>query len=507
MASHSSCPAADDRDETTPLLLNTCNAEAQNPSRRVTPLPKAQIAALCLVRLVDPIAFTQIFPYINEFIAFLHVTDDPSQIGYFSGLVESTFAVSQLLFIYHWARLSDVIGRRPVIMTGTLGVALSTMYFGVSSSIIDLLISRCIAGVFAGTASVVHTVLGEITGEKSRSRYSTNQAAAFPLYGLVWPIGSIIGPLIGGSFSTPASQFSIFKQTIFDRHPYFLPCFVAGLLSIVGFTLAYFYLGETLSTKRRFSAEKDRDYMSCTSEHNTDCHDDIPVSPSARELLSFPIIRALSLSGFALEANGTSFGVLYVLFCYSPIHSGGLAFPPSTIGYSLAFAGVIAGSVQVFLMPFLLRRIEAAKIYNLSIAAWPVTFLFLPTLNMIARYGLDESTGQLGSRSHSALWVGIVIVLVLSRVGGIAYSASMILIRNNVPKPSYLGSANGLVQSSMCFSRCVSAAFASSVFAFSDKYNVLGGYFWALLHASIALIGCSLARDITRNSKNMLTES
>lgn len=81
-------------------------------------------------------------------------------------------------------------------------------------------------------------------------------------HSLVWPIGSIIGfqyslqlfrclshrslfrPLIGGSFSSPASQFSIFKQTIFDRHPYFLPCFVAGLLSIVGFTLAYFCLGE-----------------------------------------------------------------------------------------------------------------------------------------------------------------------------------------------------------------------------------------------------------------------
>ncbi|KAJ4488465.1 major facilitator superfamily domain-containing protein [Lentinula aciculospora] len=498
MASHSSCPSVGDIDESTPLLLNVSTAEAQNPPQSITPLPKTKIAVLCLVRLADPIAFTQIFPYINELIAFLHVTDDPSQIGYFSGLVESTFAVSQLLFIYHWARLSDQIGRRPVIMAGTLGVALSTMYFGVSSSIIDLLICRCIAGVFAGTASVVHTVLGEITD-------STNQAAAFPLYGLVWPIGSIIGPLIGGSFSNPASQFSIFEQTIFDQHPYFLPCFVAGLLSIAGFIMAYFCLEETLPAKQRSSPEKN--HIPCALKHKTDCDEVTPGSPSARELFSFPIIRALSLSGFALEANGTSFGVLYVLFCYSPIQSGGLAFPPSTIGYSLAFAGVIAGSAQAFLMPFLLRRVEAAKIYNLSIAAWPITFLILPTLNMIARYGLDESTGQLDSRSHSALWVGIVVVLALSRVGGIAYSASMILIRNNVPKPSYLGSANGLVQSSMCFSRCISAAFASSVFAFSDKYNVLGGYFWALLHASIALIGCSLARNITRNSRNMLDAS
>jgi len=72
----------------------------------VTPLPKAQLASLCAVRLVDPIAFTQIFPYVNEMLASLHVTDDPSRIGFYSGLVESTFAVSQLFSIYQWARLS-----------------------------------------------------------------------------------------------------------------------------------------------------------------------------------------------------------------------------------------------------------------------------------------------------------------------------------------------------------------------------------------------------------------
>jgi hypothetical protein len=42
-------------------------------------------------------------------------------------------------------------------------------------------------------------------------------------------------------------------------------------------------------------------------------------------------------------------------------------------------------------------------------------------------------------------------------------SASMILIKNNVPSPSYLGSTNGLVQWFMCLSRCISAAFARQV--------------------------------------------
>ncbi|KAG6845224.1 hypothetical protein H0H87_012216 [Tephrocybe sp. NHM501043] len=61
--------------------------EAQKHHTSPTPLPKAQLAALCTIRLVDPIAFTQVFPYINEFIIRLNVTDDPSQIGFYSGLV------------------------------------------------------------------------------------------------------------------------------------------------------------------------------------------------------------------------------------------------------------------------------------------------------------------------------------------------------------------------------------------------------------------------------------
>ncbi|KAE9406760.1 MFS general substrate transporter [Gymnopus androsaceus JB14] len=482
-------PGSQDIDETTPLLLcsSSSNVEAQNTTERViTPLPKAQLAVLCLVRMGDPIAFTQVFPYIPEFTyACLGGSRaDPSQVAYFSGLVESIFAISQLLCIIYWARLSDKFGRRPVIMTGTLGVGIATMYFGLSKTIADLLVSRFIAGVFAGTASVMHTILGEITD-------STNQAAAFPLYGLVWPA------LIGGTFSTPAAKFSIFEKTIFDRNPYFLPCFVSGLLSITAFILAYFCMNESLPSKR-FSAEKSQ-----TPTNSGSIDNDSPVAPpSAIELLSFPIIRALSLSGCALEINGSSFAVLFVLFCYTPIQNGGLAFPPSTIGYSLAFAGLILGAAQVFIMPILLRRYEAAKIYNMSIAAWPITFLIFPTLNMIARFGLDENTGQLSTYSNALLWVGIVIVLTLSRIGCIAFSASMILIRNNVPKPSYLGSVNGLVQSSMCFSRCFAPAFARLVFLVASiSYNILGGYFWAVFHACIALIGCSLARNITRHSR------
>ena len=54
-----------------------------------TPLPKVQLAILCLLRTLDPMCYFQIFPYINQFVSDLHVTEDPSKVGFYSGLVVS----------------------------------------------------------------------------------------------------------------------------------------------------------------------------------------------------------------------------------------------------------------------------------------------------------------------------------------------------------------------------------------------------------------------------------
>jgi hypothetical protein len=71
--------------ESCPLLRDSAAVESLQPAP--TPVPKIQLATACFLRLLDPIAFTQVFPYINEFMSNLHVTDDPSKIGFYSGVV------------------------------------------------------------------------------------------------------------------------------------------------------------------------------------------------------------------------------------------------------------------------------------------------------------------------------------------------------------------------------------------------------------------------------------
>lgn len=90
----------------------------------------------------------------------------------------------------------DRIGRKPVILLGLCGVALSTTLFGLARSFWWAVISRSLAGALSGNSAVVQSVIGEITDE-------TNQAQAFPFTGVSWSLGCIIGPVIGYAVMIP----------------------------------------------------------------------------------------------------------------------------------------------------------------------------------------------------------------------------------------------------------------------------------------------------------------
>ncbi len=77
-------------DERRPLLGDDLEAKlttTTTTTTTTTPLPLRQLTILCMLRVLDPLAFSQIFPYINNFMEDLRLTDDPSRVGFYSGLV------------------------------------------------------------------------------------------------------------------------------------------------------------------------------------------------------------------------------------------------------------------------------------------------------------------------------------------------------------------------------------------------------------------------------------
>ncbi|KAH9946226.1 MFS general substrate transporter [Epithele typhae] len=460
---------------------------------KVTPVPKAELATLCAVRIVDPIAFTQIFPYVNEMMEHLHLTNDPSRIGFYSGIVESSFALAQVVSIYQWAKLSDSIGRRPVVLLGMFGIGLGTLFMGMSTSLFGVIFARCLGGFFSGNVAVVHSVLGEITD-------STNQAIAFPIYGLCWPLGAIIGPLIGGLLSNPATKYARwFDNDLFRQYPYLLPCIAASAIAFAGTLFGFFYLKETLPS-RHFKSKEDTPL----DEYHGSGTFGAPVEPiSMRYLLKIPLVRALCLSGAGLSFITTGFDVSFVLFCYTPLAQGGLSFDAQKIGYALSISGLVSILLQIAVMPFVLRRFDHAWTYNACMALWPFCFVLLPALNVLARAGAaDLAAGTLTEHGRAVVWLAVSGVMVISRTAALAFSVSMILVKEAAPSPSSLGVTNGITQFAMCLSRSFSPAFASSLMAFSMGYDhILLKYLWVLIMSLIAFFCTTLSRRIAEGRR------
>ncbi|KAF7338684.1 MFS domain-containing protein [Mycena venus] len=480
-------PGPQSSDESTPLLSSEyADLEA---AKRKTPLPKGQLAALCISRLADPIAYCQLFPYINQMLFDLHVTDDISKVGFYSGLVESIFAVSQTLTSYHWAKASDIIGRRPIVLAGAIGLALVTLLLGFCTSLTEIILVRALAGFLAGNVAVFHAILAEITD-------SSNSPKAYSLYAVTWPLGSTIGPLIGGSFSNLGTKYpDYWKYDFILSHPYFMPNLVCALLVVVGLCLSYTYLEETLPSKR-----------------HKPCIDDTVVTQQsprlgAMDLLSIPMVRALTVSGFTLAFIGTAYDVVFVLFCYTPIERGGLSFSITQIGHALALNGVILIILQLLFVPTLLRTYRTSVLYHTSTCCWPLTFFVTPFLNFIVRAGYDAGNeAGVDPATSVILWIGIALVLTCSRIAALAFTTNMILIRNHSPSPAYLGACSGLVQVAMCVSRMFSPAFISSVFALSVGNNLLGGYpIWVVVMLSVCLVGCYFSQKMVAIDKKLDT--
>ncbi|KAJ8597366.1 MFS general substrate transporter [Rhizopogon salebrosus TDB-379] len=155
--------------------------------RPKTPLPKLQICILMTLQVAEGIALVSISPYINQLIRELPITGgDAAAVGYYVGMIESLLFLTQALSLFKWSRLSDRIGRKPVLLFGVSGACVSVLCFGLSTTFWSLAISRCMWGALDGNVGVMKTMMGELTD-------STNMAQGFALFPIVWCIASFVG--------------------------------------------------------------------------------------------------------------------------------------------------------------------------------------------------------------------------------------------------------------------------------------------------------------------------
>jgi len=107
------------------------------------------------------------------------------------GLIQSSYAVAQFVCAPLWGRLSDRVGRRPVLLGTIAGTALAMLATGLAPSLAWLFAARLLAGGFAANISVASAYIADVTPPEERTRF-------MGLLGASFGIGFVLGPAIGG---------------------------------------------------------------------------------------------------------------------------------------------------------------------------------------------------------------------------------------------------------------------------------------------------------------------
>eukprot|EP01034_Spumella_vulgaris_P024616 gene24616-30984_t len=112
----------------------------------------------------------------------------------------SAFSVGGLLGNVIWGTFSDRFGRRPALLAGLFGTALSSLCFGFSPNFWFAVAARFMWGILNGNIGVAKTYLAEVCDD-------TNSAKGMALFGVIGGVGRTIGPVVGGFLSSPAENY------------------------------------------------------------------------------------------------------------------------------------------------------------------------------------------------------------------------------------------------------------------------------------------------------------
>ncbi|KAF2855015.1 MFS general substrate transporter [Plenodomus tracheiphilus IPT5] len=442
--------------------------EENEEDRPEVPLPKTQIFLLCFTSISGPIAFFSIFPYINFMIENIGNVEK-EDVGFYSGLIESLFSATQMCVMILWGRASDRFGRKPVLVLSLLGMSAATTLFGMSSSLWQMVVFRCTAGVFAGTVVTVRAMFSEISTKQT-------QARAFSFFSFAYNLGIFIGPLIGGALESPADKYpSLFGQIqFFQKYPYALPNIVISGIAFITALTTIFFVKETLHI-----------------HHDRKATDEPPMS-------SWQLIRRPGVTPVLLVYNyvmllAFTLTAVFPVFQYTPVDLGGLGFSPAIIAACTGLNGASQAIWLLLAFPKLHRRFGTGRILWFCAIAWPIFFAMCPMYHFLLAYGykiLFWSTGP--------------PMLVLGSGVAMAFTGIQLALNDIAPSHETLGTLNAIALAAQSGLRAVAPAAATSVYAIGVKYNILGGQLFWLCNVVLAVGLLWLLRVLPEKAKGVV---
>lgn len=283
------------------------------------PSPRRTLTTLFLIVFADLVGFGIVIPLLPLYAE--HFRPAP----WVFGLLMAAYSAMQFVFSPILGRLSDRVGRRPVLLISLAGSVTGFVLFALAHSLAWLFASRLLAGICGGNIATAQAVIADTTPPEDR-------AQGMGLIGAAFGLGFIAGPAMAGVLA-PVSMGA--------------PGWGAAAFSLTAWTMTLLFLPETRPTGTPSGAAA-------------------PASGFARLAFAFGHVELAPLLaiGFLVVTGFAAFEVTFAQFLHERLqlaHSG--------VGFLFVYVGVLAAAVQGGLVGRATRRFGERRLLFAGLAA------------------------------------------------------------------------------------------------------------------------------------------
>ncbi len=402
------------------------------PQAAVDRLRRASLGTLFLTIFLDLLGFGLVIPFLPGIARRLGAND------FVATLPGAVFSLMQFLFIPIWGRLSDRVGRRPVLLWSIGASAVGMAVLGFAPDLTWLFIARIWSGAATGNIAVAQAYIADVTPPERRAR-------GMAIIGIAFGLGFIFGPFIGGELA----RFPIRGRVGM------LPPLVAAGLSAINLLMALRTLPESLPVERRG--------LSVRRASPVDLH-------AFRQAIAIPGIGAAVAINFITLLWFSGMEQTFRLFT-----ADGFGMSDAGTGRIFGVVGIVSAVVQGAVVPRLAPRLGEARLIRMGVVVLALAFVLL---------GLSP---QLGPVSRLALWASSAMIA----LGTGLQSPCMPAYASRRTGSGGQGTTLGVLQSAGALARSVGPLVGGALYAAIDPrapYLIgAGGFALAALVALLRL--------------------
>lgn len=434
-----------------------------------TPLPKIEIIAVCAILLVEAISTSMLFPFVGLYVAFLQNISSEAA-GYYSGLLVGLFSLGQAVSCKLWGWVSDTYGRKLPLVGGLIASAIAVFFFGMSPNLFMCCLLRFIHGFLNGNVLIAKTIISDVTDE-------TNAPLGFSMVGLMWCVGSVIGPAIGGFLYDPRGNpqlhfLHIEENSFLACNPAFLVCFCHSMYTVLVSVYCIFLLPETnkqpskslrhvpvlgrivnyFHPKQVILVDVERGSTSALphSERNLSGE-----RMTYKRAFRDPIILVVTVLYMCISSSDMSFREVMPLWAIAAPEVGGMGMLSDKVGL-IMLSFTVPTFFTTLLFPTIYKFLKTFWMWELGSALFIICMMLVPCASEMSTTG--------------GFWFLMLTGALRNCVCSALYDLIFLLTARASP-PGTVGAVNGISQSMALFTRCIVPFAMAPTFAWSISGN------------------------------------